>query len=137
MSRPKIIEKIGTERWACESASLNLEDNAKYIAKPMSSRGMSCVSRRVFITCTHKVPAAAPVKVQVMAGSICEGDTNPLRMNVLAAAPLPKLLCNLFVASASVGGTPASSKAGREIRPPPPAMLSTKPLKNAAKTKRQ
>ena len=39
---------------------------------------------------------------------------------------------SLFVARALCGGSPASKKAGREIRPPPPAMESTRPARKVS-----
>ena len=41
-----------------------------------------------------------------------------------------------MVPSANCGGSPAANKAGTVISPPPPAMVSTKPAKNAAAVRR-
>src|SRR5690554_2342370 len=40
---------------------------------------------------------------------------------------VPTTDCTLLVAMAAIGGSPTESSAGRAIRPPPPAMASTKP----------
>ena len=54
----------------------------------------------------------------------------PARQNCQALMTAPKVAENLFVPIARWGGMPVASSTGREIRPPPPAMASTKPAKN-------
>lgn len=51
------------------------------------------------------------------------------------AVKLPKMAWALLVAKAVTGGSPTQSRAGNEISPPPPAMVSTRPA-SRARTKR-
>ena len=44
---------------------------------------------------------------------------------------VPNIDCSLLVASAFTGGSPAKSKAGIMINPPPPAIESMKPVRTA------
>ena len=50
----------------------------------------------------------------------------------IVAEPEPNIPCSLLVPSAATGGKPARSNAGMVIRPPPPAIESTKPAAKAA-----
>ncbi len=49
---------------------------------------------------------------------------------------VPIELCSLFVPNTIEIGIPVNVKAGRLIRPPPPATASTKPAKNPMMTKK-
>ena len=62
-------------------------------------------------------------------------STSPARAYRSSAAPEPKTLCPLLVPSASAGGSPAASRAGSVMRPPPPAMASTVPATKEATTR--
>src|SRR5438132_805828 len=61
-------------------------------------------------------------------------STAPRRQNEMADAVAPNTACPLLVASATCGGNPAASSAGRLTSPPPPPIASTSPAPKAAAT---
>ena len=56
-------------------------------------------------------------------------------MKLAAAVKLPNVACSLFVANATCSGIPTAINAGMVISPPPPAIASINPLKNATKNR--
>src|SRR6266542_559370 len=75
-----------------------------------------------------------PTKLAVKPSAARSRSTLPRRQNEIADAVAPNTAWPLFVPSATCGGKPAASRAGSEINPPPPAIASTSPAKNAAAT---
>ena len=63
-------------------------------------------------------------------GSATPQSTNLFLHKRAVEIAVPVAEDNLFVAIALCIGTPASKYAGREIKPPPPAIESTNPARN-------
>lgn len=57
-------------------------------------------------------------------------STLPERINLIALVKEPNELASLFVPSAVAGGRPMASRAGVDIKPPPPTTASINAAKN-------
>ena len=101
----------------------------KYKAKTISNRGMSRARNSGGRRCTQSAPAAAPQKVQMTAGHAVPKATSPLCQKFRLEVSVPNVPCSLLVARTSTGPSPVQMIAGTVIRPPPPAMASTRPAK--------
>ena len=81
---------------------------------------------------TAKVPSIEPIKVKGNSLRTSLKSTIWFRKNVIDALPAPKILDNLLLPRATLGGKLVSNMAGTDINPPPPTMESTKPAKAPA-----
>src|SRR5690606_32112681 len=119
-------------RRARVSVSLALGPNRKYAAMATSGTGTSPVRSDGSTTCSAIAPPTEPANDATTGHRKRRKSISPRRAKVSTALVVPKLDCTLLVAIASTGGTPAASRAGMAISPPPPAMASTRPAMKAA-----
>lgn len=86
-------------------------------------------SHSLFKCSMTRQPRMAPMKVPGRIRFKRLMSTLPARQNCQALMTAPKVAENLLVPMARCGGRPAAKRTGSEMRPPPPAMESTKPAR--------
>ena len=93
--------------------------------------GTSPASHAGSIRVTANAPPAEPANAAAAGSAKRRRSMWPLRANANTAPPVPNVLCNLLVAKAATGGTPTAISAGMVSSPPPPAIASMNPARNA------